>query len=131
MTTLLAPELEKQSGATVTLHPDAARRLFAHPWSGGVRELRRALVHAAALADSHCIESPHLASSLGPRSRALGVTSSAGPGGQTLEHQLIELFREHRGNVSQVARVMGKARVQIQRWMKRYRIDRSKFRGEQ
>jgi DNA-binding NtrC family response regulator len=128
MTTLLAPELEQRAGATVTLHPAVARRLFAHPWSGGVRELRHALVDAAALADSHRIELPHLASSLGTHSRARAAASSAGPAGFTLEDQLIELFREHRGNVSRVARALGKARVQIQRWMKRYRIDPAKFR---
>jgi transposase-like protein len=35
----------------------------------------------------------------------------------------------HRGNVSEVARALGKARMQIQRWMKRWQIDASTFRG--
>jgi DNA-binding NtrC family response regulator len=42
--------------------------------------------------------------------------------------QLVMLFREHGGNVSAVARAMGKARMQIQRWMRRYRIDPAEFR---
>jgi DNA-binding NtrC family response regulator len=42
--------------------------------------------------------------------------------------QLIGLFREHGGNVSAVARAMGKARMQIQRWMRRYKIDPESFR---
>jgi sigma-54 dependent transcriptional regulator, acetoin dehydrogenase operon transcriptional activator AcoR len=42
--------------------------------------------------------------------------------------QLIALFREHCGNVSAVARAMGKARMQIQRWMRRYKIDPESFR---
>jgi hypothetical protein len=29
--------------------------------------------------------------------------------------------------VTAAARVLGKARVQVQRWMKRYRIDRGEF----
>ena len=37
--------------------------------------------------------------------------------------ELIELLREHQGNISAVARTMGKARSQIQRWLRRYRID--------
>jgi len=36
--------------------------------------------------------------------------------------QLVELLQQHAGNISAVARVMGKARMQIQRWLKRYRI---------
>jgi len=127
LTTLLAPELEKTSGAPVTLQPDAVRRLFTHRWSGDLRELRRALVNAAALADSHRIELQHLVSALGTRSRG-PAAESGGDVGQTLEHQLLDLFREHQGNVSQVARAMGKARVQVQRWMKRYSIDATKFR---
>jgi len=42
--------------------------------------------------------------------------------------QLVALFREHCGNVSAVARAMGKARMQIQRWMRRYKIDPESFR---
>jgi transcriptional regulator with GAF, ATPase, and Fis domain len=37
-------------------------------------------------------------------------------------------MREHSGNVTAVARAMGKARMQIQRWMKRYAIDARSFR---
>jgi transcriptional regulator of acetoin/glycerol metabolism len=43
--------------------------------------------------------------------------------------QLVLLFRQHQGNVSAVARAMGKARMQIQRWMKRYGIDPTIFKG--
>jgi DNA-binding NtrC family response regulator len=46
---------------------------------------------------------------------------------RTRREQLVTLFREHGGNVSAVARAMGKARMQIQRWMRRYRIDPSEF----
>jgi DNA-binding NtrC family response regulator len=46
---------------------------------------------------------------------------------QARREQLIFLFREHRGNVSAVARAMGKARMQIQRWMRRYKIDPTSF----
>ncbi len=32
------------------------------------------------------------------------------------------LLAEHQGNISAVARAMGKARMQIQRWIKRYNL---------
>jgi transcriptional regulator with GAF, ATPase, and Fis domain len=39
-----------------------------------------------------------------------------------------ELARTH-GNVSEVARTMGKTRMQIHRWMKRFAITPESFRG--
>ncbi len=41
---------------------------------------------------------------------------------------LQKLLEQHHGNISEVARVMGKARNQIQRWIKRYRIDIERYR---
>jgi transcriptional regulator with GAF, ATPase, and Fis domain len=38
--------------------------------------------------------------------------------------ELEALLKEHRGNVTAVAAAMGKARVQIRRWMKRYGLSR-------
>jgi transcriptional regulator with GAF, ATPase, and Fis domain len=38
--------------------------------------------------------------------------------------EIVALLQQHGGNVTAVARAMGKARVQIQRWMRRYGIDR-------
>jgi len=40
----------------------------------------------------------------------------------------VSLLREHAGNVTTVARVMGKARMQAQRWMKQHGIDPASFR---
>ena len=42
--------------------------------------------------------------------------------------ELVALLREHGGNISAVAKAMGKARMQIQRWLKRYSIDAERFR---
>ena len=40
---------------------------------------------------------------------------------------LIELLTSHGGNVTAVAKAMGKARMQIHRWAKRYDIDLGSF----
>jgi transcriptional regulator with GAF, ATPase, and Fis domain len=37
--------------------------------------------------------------------------------------ELVVLLREHHGNMSAVARVLGKGRTQIVRWVTRYGID--------
>ena len=42
-------------------------------------------------------------------------------------HRIVDLLRDHRGNVSAVARAMGKARMQLQRWLKRYEIEPTDF----
>ena len=42
--------------------------------------------------------------------------------------QLVQLLREHRGNVTAVGRALQKARFQVQRWLKRYDIDADTFR---
>jgi len=40
----------------------------------------------------------------------------------------VALMRRHGGHVPVVARAMGKVRMQIQRWLKRYEIDAEAFR---
>jgi len=42
--------------------------------------------------------------------------------------ELVALMRERKGNVAQVARDLGRARMQIHRWMKRYGIKPDDFR---
>ena len=41
---------------------------------------------------------------------------------------IAQMLRKHQGNVSAVARDMGKARMQIQRWIKRYELDPDRHR---
>jgi transcriptional regulator with GAF, ATPase, and Fis domain len=47
---------------------------------------------------------------------------------QRRREEILGLLSEHGGNVTAVARVLGKARFQVQRWLKRYRIDPTSFR---
>ncbi|MES1182632.1 MAG: hypothetical protein ABUL60_02390, partial [Myxococcales bacterium] len=44
------------------------------------------------------------------------------------EPALRELLLKHQGNVAAVGRELGKARMQIHRWMKRYAIDIAEYR---
>jgi len=45
-----------------------------------------------------------------------------------LENAMVELLTQHEGNISAVARAMGKARMQIHRWMRRFGIGPDEFR---
>jgi len=56
----------------------------------------------------------------GPPRSALGDPGPA---------QLRELLQRHQGNVAAVGRELGKARMQIHRWMKKHGIDINDFRG--
>ena len=47
---------------------------------------------------------------------------------ERLRAQLEELLALHGGNVAEVARALGKARMQVHRWMKRFDIDPERFR---
>jgi len=42
--------------------------------------------------------------------------------------ELVALLGTHRGNISAVARALGKAPVQIRRWLRRYGLDPDRFR---
>jgi transcriptional regulator with AAA-type ATPase domain len=119
----LAPEQARE----IRIHSRAAQAMLRHSWPANVRELEKCLGTAVVLArDGGQIEVDHLPEAV---QRAL-----AGPAAdQAIEdaarrEELVALLREHGGNVTAVAKTMGKARMQIQRWLKRYAIDAEKFR---
>ncbi len=99
--TRLAP-----AGATFT--PEAVRALLRYEWPLNVRELEKCLASAVALAGGARIDLEHLPSAV--------------------RSELIALLRRHGGNVTAVARAMGKARTQVQRWLRRFGIDPLSFR---
>lgn len=110
----------------------AARALFSWSWPLNVRELEKALEAAAVLAGSRPIDLEHLPEALrgapapsekpGPPKPA-----AASPEDEALKASLEAMLTTHGGNVSAVARAMGKARMQIQRWMARFGLDPKDF----
>jgi len=114
--------------------PDAARALFAHPWPLNVRELEKTLQAAVVLAGAGPLELVHLpeavrASLAAPAPAPEKPAAPASEGDAQKRDELIGLLREHKGNISAVARIMSVARMQIHRWMKRHQIDPRTFRG--
>lgn len=115
-----------------TAHPgfeiDAARCLFQYPWPLDLWELEQALVAAQLLAGGDRVRIDHLPET---------VRSGRAPGTprplvdeteQQLHDQVLAAMREHRGNVSAIARALDKDRKQVQRWMKRFGFDPETFR---
>jgi transcriptional regulator of acetoin/glycerol metabolism len=122
----LLGRLPREQAAKVALHPRAARALLLHAWPGNVRELEKCLRSAVVLAGEGLIELEHLPEAV---QHALGGAAAARERDEAARRDgLVALLREHGGNVSAVAKQMGKARMQVQRWLKRYAIDPERFR---
>ncbi|MGZ3454866.1 MAG: sigma 54-interacting transcriptional regulator [Polyangiales bacterium] len=117
----LLRELAGDRAPSVTFTPQAGQALLAHSWPHNVRELKNVLARALALSSDGKIDLQHLPEGLGeaPKPTRRAVESDD----DRLEGQLVELLRTHRGNVAAVARALGKAPMQIHRWMRRFGID--------
>jgi DNA-binding NtrC family response regulator len=123
----------EDAARAITLEREAARALFLYGWPLNVRELEQALRAACALAPGGRIR-------LGQLPEAVrGVAAARGKGGAdattagaelALRDQLVHLLTEHRGNVSAVARSIGKARVQVRRWCRRFGLDPEAYRDQ-
>jgi sigma-54 dependent transcriptional regulator, acetoin dehydrogenase operon transcriptional activator AcoR len=117
----------------VTLSLEAARRLVRHGWPANIRELEQCLSAAAALAAGGRIELSHLPAPLrdGAASKAGDVPERAelDPADRALRDELSRLLGEHGGNLSAVARAMGKDRTQIRRWLERLGLQAARHRG--
>jgi len=120
---------------------DAALAMYRYDWPLNIRELEKYLEAALVLAGSGQIRASHfpdiVQKSNAERERtpsaatavAKSLPASLPPQPLSAEDtqrkaELEALLREHRGNVTAVANAMGKARVQIRRWMKRYGLSR-------
>jgi len=115
----------------IRLAPEFGRALLRYGWPGNIRELGHCLSRAAALAKGHgVLERQHLPPAL---ARVLDEDDAPAQGPpqteeERLQGQLVALLTEHEGNVAEVARAMGKARMQVHRWMKRLGIDPGRYR---
>ena len=108
---------------------EAARALVGYGWPLNIRELHQAMASAVALATTDVIDLAHLPAELLARPPAAG-SAPDGPtsADDTLRDRIVGLLHEHRGNVTAVARALGKAPAQIHRWMHRFQIDPDSYR---
>lgn len=104
--------------------PAAADALMAHPWPGNIGQLARVVESATLLAREGKLGVEHLEQSL-----LFDLRSVGDPGvdlsdqERALRRALVDELRANQGNVSAVARSMGKARMQIQRWLRRFGLE--------
>lgn len=104
-------------------------------WPYNVRELESAVKLSLALAKGAELDVAHLPEpvrqalsehgrpSVAPPSQSAPISTTA-----PTENALRDLLTTHSGNVAAVGRSLGKERMQIHRWMKRYGIDVNEYR---
>jgi sigma-54 dependent transcriptional regulator, acetoin dehydrogenase operon transcriptional activator AcoR len=118
----------------LTFATDAGRALLAHTWPFNVRELEHCLTVAAALADEGSVELAHLPPTVAcaldarPAAPAMLAPGPVSERDSRLRMELLAALEHHAGNLAEVAAAMGKARMQIHRWCKRFGIDPNLYR---
>jgi DNA-binding NtrC family response regulator len=126
----------RDSPETRALRPEAALALLAHDYPMNVRELKQAVDAAAVLADGGLVRLSDLPDAIargeGEASVPIGTaTSPTAPlekprrapldaADAALREELAARLEASGSNLTQVAREMGKARQQVQRWVKRF-----------
>lgn len=114
---------------TLRIHIAAARKLVYHPWPQNIRELDNVLSVAVALADNGVLELSHLPENM-TKSTGKTLPDSDPPSDpDALRGQIVQLLEQHHGNVTLVARAMGKSRMQLHRWMQKFGIDPEAYRS--
>ncbi|HEU4730725.1 MAG TPA: sigma 54-interacting transcriptional regulator [Kofleriaceae bacterium] len=125
--------LRRTSARPVEITSGALRLLIEYDWPRNVRELERCLAAAVVLASGGPIDVPHLPATVRAHRRAHEPAGAPPPldldaGERALRAQLAAKLAEHRGNISAVARELGKHREQIQRLIRRFGFDVDLFR---
>jgi transcriptional regulator of acetoin/glycerol metabolism len=111
-------------GAT-RVEPRAFEALVEYAWPMNLHELTQVLRAQRAM-DHALIQWATLPEAIARPAKPAVVVASAPPMAKQLtpkdlerRSQLVRLLDQHRGNISAVARELGKARMQIQRWLRR------------
>jgi transcriptional regulator of acetoin/glycerol metabolism len=131
---LLAALLPRHTERAVTLQVRVGRALLNHGWPLNVRELDRVLQMAVVLAAARVpgngpmeIQVEDLPESM------LSPDAESPPARQAddrdLREQLVKLLGEHDGNLSAVARALGKHRTQVTRLLERFGLKAKEYRG--
>jgi sigma-54 dependent transcriptional regulator, acetoin dehydrogenase operon transcriptional activator AcoR len=113
--------------------------LLHHDWPHNVRELEGAIKRSIALCEGRELDVGLLPDAVREAVSDYGRLAGTAPPERTAsesipppmpsEAELRALLDTHGGNVAAVGRQLGKARMQIHRWMRRYGIEVDEYRG--
>jgi transcriptional regulator with PAS, ATPase and Fis domain len=125
LTAALLRRIAKDNAERLSLSGPVSRALFGHEWPLNIRELQKVFEAAVplALANDGVVALEHLPHAMQVPPMAKRVHEPLSDVEEARRREIVELLRRHGGSVSGAARSMGKARSQLQRWLRRYRID--------
>jgi sigma-54 dependent transcriptional regulator, acetoin dehydrogenase operon transcriptional activator AcoR len=119
-------------GAALRFRTDAANVMLRYDWPLNVRELAQCLATSSALAHEGLVTPEDLGAAVMEGGEAAGeLAADDGPSSdrdEAVRRELLLRLADTNGNLSEVARAMGKARQQVQRWVKRFGLDPDAFR---
>jgi DNA-binding NtrC family response regulator len=127
----VAPERASELRLTI----DLARAMYAYDWPLNLRELSHCLSTVAVFATDGKLHLRHAPEALrADKTRARPSGAPPAPGSRAaakppsdddvrLRATLAEALARHHGNVSEIARELGRTRMQIHRWMRRFGMD--------
>jgi DNA-binding NtrC family response regulator len=131
---------QRPNPEAVQFSADVGRAFLRYDWPGNVRELRQVIARAKSISPASSVDVEHLPDELIARD-GLARDGDGSPDRGTAkpskslsdeEHELVRSLEaeliNHRGNVTRVANALGKERMQIQRWMKRFGLDAAQYR---
>jgi DNA-binding NtrC family response regulator len=144
----LLPRVAPERASSIQLAPDLVVALAMHRWPMNIRELGHVLALACVTATENVLRLSDVGAALappvtpGPEPDAEEQARAARPhpSGRTtpralseedlrVRAELVDALTRTSGNVGEVARTMGKTRMQIYRWMTRFAIDPDSFRS--
>jgi transcriptional regulator with PAS, ATPase and Fis domain len=103
-------------GAPVPVDPEAYLALFLHSWKGNVRELDKVLAVARVLATGcPAIRLSHIPEEIAAR---VEVRPRLARRGRPTRSELANLLAAHKGDVARVARLIGRQRTLVWRWLR-------------
>jgi DNA-binding NtrC family response regulator len=146
----LLPRLAADRAEKIRFAPDLATALVSHPFPLNVRELEHILSVALVTSTEPLLRLESVGDALKSSRASATPTDTSEPRSQEtrepspvrsapqralteeelkLKDELVAVLTKTRGNVSEISRTMGKTRMQIHRWMKRFGLDPESFRG--
>ena len=103
-----------------------------HDWPFNIRELAAVVRRSAAVATKPVLDIADLPESFQERMASYGAARASVPSttspSRATPQELSGLLRTHQGNVSAVARALGKDRAQVHRWLQHAGLDPAAFR---
>lgn len=111
------------------IHVDVIRRLATHNWPLNIRELDNLLSVSLTLAERNVMELSHLPKTITKTHEKASLDNEPATNPDELRNQIVQLLELHHGNVTSVARAMGKSRMQLHRWMQKFGIDPENYRN--